>query len=53
MMIQKTITYHCRRCDSTNLVKNGHNQAGSQQAHCHDCGAYFVLEPKESPGVAS
>lgn len=52
-MIQKTITYHCRRCDSTNLVKNGHNQAGSQQAHCHDCGAYFVLEPKENPGVAS
>lgn len=48
-MIQKTITYHCPRCGSDNLVKNGHNKVNSQQAHCKDCGAYFVLEPKAPP----
>jgi len=48
-MIQKIITYHCPRCGSDNLVKNGHNKVNSQQAHCKDCGAYFVLEPKSPP----
>ena len=50
-MIQKIITYHCPRCGSVNLVKNGHNKASSQQAHCNDCGAYFVLEPKQTIGA--
>lgn len=45
-MIQKTITYRCRECNSTNIVKNGTNKCGSQQYHCHDCGVYRVLEPK-------
>jgi IS1 family transposase/transposase-like protein len=45
-MIQKIITYRCPRCGSENLIKNGHNRVGSQQAHCKDCEAYFVLEPK-------
>jgi hypothetical protein len=27
------------------LVKNGHNQSGSQQYHCKACDAYLVLEP--------
>lgn len=42
-MIQTTHT--CRTCGSTDIVKNGHNQSGSQQYHCKDCGAYQVLDP--------
>jgi insertion element IS1 protein InsB len=45
-MIIKTIVYNCRICGSENIVKNGHNEFGSQQYHCHDCGTYRVLEPK-------
>jgi insertion element IS1 protein InsB len=45
-MIQVTITYHCRICDSTNIVRNGTNKCGSPQYHCKDCKAYRVLEPK-------
>ncbi len=47
-MIQKVMTSECPRCGSTNLVKNGHNRVDSQQAHCKNCLAYFVLEPKIS-----
>ncbi len=47
-MIQNVITCECPRCGSTNLVKNGHNRVDSQQAHCKNCLAYFVLEPKIS-----
>jgi transposase-like protein len=43
-MIQET--YHCRQCGSTEIIKNGHNQSGSQQYHCKDCGAYGVLDPE-------
>lgn len=50
-MIQKIITYRCPRCGSENLTKNGHNKVGSQQAHCKDCGAYFVLDPKTPHGA--
>jgi IS1 family transposase/transposase-like protein len=49
-MIQKIVTFVCPRCGSDNLVKNGHNKVASQQAHCKDCGAYFVLEPKKPHG---
>ncbi len=45
-MIQKIMTFVCPRCGSDNLVKNGHNKVNSQQAHCKDCHAYFVLDPK-------
>ena len=44
-MIQETITYSCRSCGSTNIVKNGTNKCGNQQYHCHDCGVYRVLKP--------
>ena len=47
-MIQETITYTCRRCGSPDIVKNGTNKCGSQQYHCHACGAYQTLEPKNS-----
>ena len=43
-MIQKTITYECRSCRSTNIVKNGHNARGQQQYWCKDCGTRAVLE---------
>ena len=45
-MIIKAIIYKCRTCGSSNIVRNGHNECGSQQYHCHDCKAYRVLEPK-------
>jgi IS1 family transposase/transposase-like protein len=47
-MIQKTITYTCRRCGSSDIVKNGTNKCGSPQYHCHACGAYQTLQPKKS-----
>ena len=50
-MIQKITIYLCPRCGSENLTKNGHNKVGSQQTHCKDCDAYFVLEPKTPHGA--
>ena len=44
-MIQTTITYCCRTCGSTNIVRNGMNKCGSAQYYCKDCGAHRVLEP--------
>ena len=44
-MIQLTITYRCRICGSTNIVRNGTNRCGSAQYYCKDCGTYRVLEP--------
>lgn len=46
-MIQITITYRCRVCGSTNIVRNGSNKSGTPQYHCHDCKTYRVLEPKQ------
>jgi insertion element IS1 protein InsB len=46
-MIIETITYDCDRCGSINLVRNGTNKCGNQQYHCHDCGAYRVLNPQQ------
>jgi transposase-like protein len=45
-MIQKTITYACHACGSTNIIKNGSNKCNNAQYHCKDCGLYRVLEPK-------
>jgi len=42
-MIQTTHT--CRKCGSSDIVKNGHSASGSQQYHCKNCGAYLVLDP--------
>ena len=47
-MIQKIITYVCRVCGSSNIVKNGTNKCGHAQYHCKDCGVYRVLEPVRS-----
>ena len=48
-MIQETTTYTCRRCGSTDIVKNGTNKCNSPQYHCKVCGAYRTLRPKDSP----
>lgn len=42
-MIQETITYQCRACQSTNIVKNGHNAQGQQQYWCKACNKRAVL----------
>ena len=43
-MIQKTITYECRFCHSTQIVKNGHSAQGHQQYWCKNCGKRTALE---------
>lgn len=45
-MIRHEITYQCRTCGSTKIVKNGTNKCGNPQYHCKECGAYRVLEPQ-------
>lgn len=45
-MIVNKVTFHCPKCDSTNVVKNGKNSAGSQQFFCKDCGKSAVMYPK-------
>ena len=42
-MIQKTHT--CTKCNSSNIVKNGHNKSGSPQYKCKSCGTCRVLKP--------
>ena len=42
-MIQTT--HSCRKCESSDIVKNGHSASGSQQYHCKSCGVYLVLDP--------
>ena len=34
----------CHECGSTNIVRNGHNAAGSQRYKCKACGVTRVLE---------
>jgi transposase-like protein len=45
-MIENKVTFHCPKCDSTQVVKNGKNSAGSQQFLCKDCGKSAVMYPK-------
>ena len=40
-MIQTLQT--CTKCQSTNIVRNGHNRSGSPQYRCKDCGTCRVL----------
>jgi transposase-like protein len=32
----------CKKCGSTNIVKNGRTATGQQQYHCRACGVYTV-----------
>jgi transposase-like protein len=45
-MIQETITHCCKKCQSTNIVRNGHNVCGSPLYKCKDCNAHGVLKSK-------
>lgn len=45
-MIVKTVIFHCPKCNSTKVVKNGKNSAGNQQFLCKDCGKSAVMYPK-------
>jgi len=45
-MIRKVVTYRCPHCQSTNIVKNGHNPKGKQQYRCKECGRSGVLDPE-------
>ncbi len=45
-MVTETIIHVCRACNSSNIVKNGHNASGSQQIWCKDCGKRGVLNPR-------
>lgn len=47
-MIQSIITHRCTQCNSINIVKNGTDYKGAQKFHCHNCGAYGMLEPQRS-----
>ena len=43
-MIQEN--HQCGKCGSINIIYNGHNQCGSPQYRCKDCGTCRVLKPK-------
>lgn len=45
-MIQETVTHSCKKCQSTNIVRNGHNACGSPLYKCKDCNAHGVLKSK-------
>jgi transposase-like protein len=50
-MIETREIQECRKCGSTNIVKNGHRGNGKQKYKCHGCGSYGTLkvEAKYSP----
>ncbi len=37
----------CTKCDSKNIMKNGHSKNGKQQYACKDCGAHRILESEK------
>jgi insertion element IS1 protein InsB len=43
-MIQMIVTYECIRCESIDLVKNGHDYKGAQKYHCKGRGRYGTLQ---------
>ena len=43
-MRQTIVTYKCVRCESIDLVKNGHDYKGAQKYHCKNCGRYGTLQ---------
>lgn len=45
-MIAGTTLHTCRRCESTDIVRNGHNACGSAQYLCKACGHRAVLVPE-------
>jgi len=51
-MITETSIFHCPQCQSTQVVKNGKNKAGSQQFLCRACGKSAVMYPRHRRTVA-
>jgi len=45
-MILSVIIHRCPRCDSGDIVRNGHDYKGDQKFHCHTCGAYGTLNAR-------
>ena len=43
----------CRKCGSTNLVKNGSNSAGNPKSKCKDCGFGGVIQTKRGVDEAT
>jgi transposase-like protein len=41
------IAFHCRRCGSVNLRKNGRTATGQQKFHCKDCNTYGTLDIRD------
>jgi transposase-like protein len=37
----------CKKCESKEVVKNGHNRCGTQRYKCKECGAVFVWKYKK------
>ena len=42
------ISYHCPRCQSTALRKNGRTASGQQKFHCKDCNRYGTLDRQDA-----
>lgn len=48
MIVEVKVTVQrCPKCDSENVVKNGHDYKGAQKYRCDDCGKYGTLEKKK------
>ncbi len=44
-MILSIIVHRCTKCNSIDVVRNGHDYKGAQKFHCYDCEAYGTLNP--------
>ena len=42
-MILTIIVHRCTKCNSINIVRNGHDYKADQKFHCQDCDAYGTL----------
>jgi insertion element IS1 protein InsB len=45
-MIIEIEVYRCPKCDSVDIIKNGHDYKGAQKFHCKACKAYGTLVKK-------
>lgn len=52
-MIETIVTHTCRRCESPNIVRNGHDYKGSQKYHCKDCGRYGTVNAQSGYGATT
>ena len=45
-MIIEIKVRRCPKCNSVDIIKNGHDYKGAQKFHCKACGAYGTLDKK-------